>query len=158
MRIRIGIAAALVLASAHVTAAKAQQVDVAAVPLAASALTALPPSLEPDARPASDEAEARIPARRFVVSVGIGALAGAGAGLVIGAITTDGCQPDESWCILGWEEEVAIHGVAGAMVGAGIGAVYALASSPGRSRAEPAPVTVMPATDGGLRVGVTLRH
>jgi hypothetical protein len=91
------------------------------------------------------------------VSAGIGTLAGASAGLVVGAITTDGCQPDESWCILGWEEEVAIHGVAGAMVGAGIGAVYGLISSP-RTPRTPAPVAVAPAADGGVSVGLTLRH
>jgi hypothetical protein len=92
------------------------------------------------------------------VSAGIGTLAGAGAGLLVGAITTDGCQPDESWCILGWEEEVAIHGVAGAMVGAGIGAVYGLVSHPRTPRTQPSPVAVTPAADGGLSVGLTLRH
>ncbi|MBW3572301.1 MAG: hypothetical protein KY467_14465, partial [Gemmatimonadetes bacterium] len=69
---------------------------------------------------------------------GSGTRAGAGAGLRVGAIMTDGGQPGEAWCILGWEEVVAIHGVAGAMVGAGAGAVYGLVSGPGRPRTEPA--------------------
>jgi hypothetical protein len=83
---------------------------------------------------------------------------GAGTGLVVGAITTDGCQRGEEWCILTWQEEVAIHGVAGAMVGAGVGAIYGLVSAPRRVDTRSAPVSVAPAMDGGVRVGLTLRH
>ena len=136
----------------------AAQAEVIPQQTPSSAITPLPASLVPDAQPAAEEARARISARRVFVSAGIGTLAGAGAGLLIGAITTDGCQPDESWCILGWEEEVAIHGVAGAMVGAGIGAVYGLVTSPRQPRPDTRPITVAPAADGGLSVGLTLRH
>ena len=121
----------------------------------ASTLTLCASATSPDRTPSISS---RISARRVFVSAGIGTLAGAGAGLLIGAITTDGCQPDESWCILGWEEEVAIHGVAGAMVGAGIGAVYGLVTSPRQPRPDTRPITVAPAADGGLSVGLTLRH
>lgn len=158
MRFRISIAAALVFAATHASTAAAQ-VKVTPQPAAASAITPLPASLVPDAQPVADRAGARISARRVFVSAGIGTLTGAGAGLLVGAITTDGCQPDESWCILGWEEEVAIHGVAGAMVGAGIGAVYGLVTSPRRPRTDTAtPITVAPAPGGSVSVGLTLRH
>jgi hypothetical protein len=147
--------AALLIAIMQATPAAAQ-VKVNPQPTALSAATPLPAELVPEAAPA--EAPARISARRVFVSAGIGTLAGAGAGLLVGAITTDGCQPDESWCILGWEEEVAIHGFVGAMVGAGAGAIYGLATAPRHSRRAPAPLTVAPAADGGMRVGLTLRH
>ena len=150
------VAAALVLAAAYATPAGAQmEVNPPSFGLAAAPL---PAALSPEPAAPPDEAAARISARRFLVSTGLGALAGAGAGLVIGAITTDGCQDDEEWCILGWEEEVAIHGVAGAMVGAGVGAIYGLVSSPRRTDTLPAPVTVAPSADGAVTVGVTLRH
>src|SRR5687767_3843715 len=111
MRFKISIAAALAFAAIHAAPTAAQM---QAPPRPAAATTPLPASLVPGARPSADEAVSRISVRRVFISAGIGTLAGAGAGLVIGALTTDGCQPDESWCILGWEEEVAIHGVAGA--------------------------------------------
>ncbi|HEX6369276.1 MAG TPA: hypothetical protein VF006_10105 [Longimicrobium sp.] len=157
MRLKISIAATLVVTALHAMSAAAQ-VEADPRPAGALAMTPLPASLTPDTQPAAGEATARISARRVFVSAGIGTLAGAGAGLLVGAITTDGCQPDESWCILGWEEEVAIHGVAGAMVGAGIGAIYGLLSSPPRPRTEPAPITVAPAPGGSLSIGLTLRH
>ena len=154
MRYRMSIAAALAFAAIQTTSAAAQ-VDANPPASTASVVTPLPASLVPDADPAAGEATARISARRVLVSAGIGTLAGAGAGLLVGAITTDGCQPGESWCILGWEEEVAIHGVAGAMVGAGVGALYGLVASPRHRslRNEPAPLTVAAAVEGGLRVG-----
>ena len=156
MRYTIAIAAAPVLAAAYATPAAAQtEVN---RPVFAAAAAPLPAALTPDPIVAADDATARISARRFLISTGVGALAGAGAGLVIGAITTDGCQDDEEWCVLGWEEEVAIHGVAGAMVGAGVGAIYGLVSSPRRTDTRPAPVTVAPSTDAAVTVGVTLRH
>jgi hypothetical protein len=156
MRYTIATAATLLIASIQAIPA-AGQMEVNPQSAAATAITPLPASLVPDAQPAA-EAEARISVRRVFVSAGIGTLAGAGAGLLIGAITTDGCQPDESWCILGWEEEVAIHGVAGAMVGAGIGAVYGLVTSPRQPRTDTRPITIAPAPGGSLSVGLTLRH
>ncbi|HEV3050143.1 MAG TPA: hypothetical protein VGX50_07535 [Longimicrobium sp.] len=156
MRYTTTIAAALVLAAAYTTPAAAQT-EVNSRSFAA-AIAPLPAALTPDPVVAADDATGRISARRFLISTGVGALAGAGAGLVIGAITTDGCQDDEEWCILGWEEEVAIHGVAGAMVGAGIGAIYGLVSGPRRTDTRPTPVSVVPSTDGAVTVGVTLRH
>jgi hypothetical protein len=156
MRQTMTIAAALVLAAAY-TMPAAAQTEVNS-PSFAAAIAPLPDALTPDPIVAADDAAGRISTRRFLVSTGVGALAGAGAGLVIGAITTDGCQDDEEWCILGWEEEVAIHGVAGAMVGAGIGAIYGLVSGPRRTDTRPAPVSVVPSTDGAVKVGVTLRH
>jgi hypothetical protein len=44
------------------------------------------------------------------------------------------------------------------MAGAGAGALYGLVSSPRYVRSEPGPLTVAPATDGGVSVGLTLRH
>lgn len=157
MRFQIGIAAA-VAAVVMQAAAAAAQVQAEPGFAAAGAVTPLPARLTPDAHTGAGDAAAGVSVRRVLVSTGIGALAGAGAGLVVGAITTDGCQPDEDWCILSWEEEVAIHGVAGALAGAGVGAVYGLVSGPRRPRTEPAPVTVAPAPGGSLRVGLTLRH
>ena len=158
MRYTIATAATLLIAGIQAIPAAAQ-VEVNPRMAAASAVTPLPGSLVPDAQPGADEAEARISARRVFVSAGIGTLAGAGAGLLVGAIMTDGCEKDEDWCILSWEEEVAIHGVAGAMVGAGIGAVYGLVSSPGQPRTDTtAPITVVPAPGGSVSVGLTLRH
>jgi hypothetical protein len=156
MRYTMTLAAALVLAAAHATPAVAQ--TEANRPIFAAVASPLPAALTPEPVAPADDAMARISTRRFLISTGVGALAGAGAGLVIGAITTDGCQDDEEWCILGWEEEVAIHGVAGAMVGAGVGAIYGLVSSPRRTDTRPAPVSVVPSTDGAVTVGVTLRH
>lgn len=155
MRHTMTIAAALALAAVHATPAAAQM-DVNPPSFAAS-VAPLPAALTPEPAPPA-EAAARISVRRMLISTGVGTLAGAGAGLIIGAITTDGCQDDEEWCILGWEEEVAIHGVAGAMVGAAVGAVYGLVSSPRRTDTRPAPVTVSSSTDGAVTVGVTLRH
>lgn len=158
MRYTTSIAAALLLAGIHANPTTAQTETASRSVAALSAITPLPASLVPDAPPAADEAEARISARHFLVSVGIGTLAGAGTGLVVGALASDGCGSDEDWCILSWEEEVAIAGVAGAMVGAGVGAVYGLVTSPRRPRAEPAPLTVAPAAAGGVSVGLTVRH
>lgn len=158
MRYTTSIAAALLVAGIHATPAAAQ-VQTAQRPLAAtSAITPLPASLVPDAAPAADQAESRISARHFLVSVGIGTLVGAGTGLVVGALASDGCGAQDDWCILSYEEEVAIAGVGGAMVGAAVGAVYGLVTSPRRPRAEPAPLTVAPAAAGGVSVGLTLRH
>ncbi|WP_420128406.1 hypothetical protein [Longimicrobium sp.] len=150
--------AALLVATIQATPAAAQVDVIPQQTAAVSAVTPLPAALVPGAPPAEDEEAAGFPMRRMFVSTGIGTLAGAGAGLLVGAITTDGCQPDESWCILGWEEEVAIHGVVGAMVGAGAGAIYGLVTAPGPSRQRSAPLTVAPAADGGMHVGLTLRH
>ena len=156
MRIPISLAALVLFASVHAAPVAAQS-DAAPIP-PAPALAPLPAALLPDDAPAAAvEAAARFSARRFLVSVGVGTLVGAGTGLVVGAVTADRCQPDE-WCILGWEEEVAIHGVAGAMVGAGVGAVYGLVTGFSDSPSQPAPVTVVPSADSGVRVGVTLRH
>lgn len=156
MRHPTTIAAALALAAVHATPAAAQtEVN---PPSFAAAAAPLPAALTPPPAAPAEEAMARISARRVFVSAGIGTLAGAGAGLIVGAITTDGCQDGEDWCILSWEEEVAIHGVAGAMVGAGVGAIYGLVTSPRRTDTRPAPVTVSPSTDGAVTIGVTLRH
>jgi hypothetical protein len=156
MRYTMTIAAALVLAAACATPAAAQtEVN---PPAFAAAVTPLPAMLTPEATAPTDDATAPISMRRFLITTGVGALAGAGAGLVIGAITTDGCQDGEDWCILTWEEEVALHGMVGAMVGAGVGAIYGLVSSPRRTDTRQAPVTVVPSTDGAVTVGVTLRH
>ena len=156
MRHTSTIAAALVLAAAYAMPAAAQtEANPPSFALAAAPLAA---PLTPEPAATADDSAGRISARRFLISTGVGALAGAVAGLVVGTITTDGCRNDESWCILGWEEEVAIHGVAGAMVGAGVGAIYGLVSSPRRTDTRPAPVTVAPSTDAAVTVGVTLRH
>jgi len=157
MRFKLSIVAALAFAGIPATDSAAQT-EVNPPAFAASTLAPLPASLVPDTGPAGDVAPVRISARRVLISTGIGTLAGAGAGLLLGAVTTDGCQDDEEWCILGWEEEVAIHGVAGAMVGAGVGALYGLVSGSRRPAAQPRPITVAPAADGALTVGLTLRH
>lgn len=151
------VTAALLVATIQATPAAAQ-VEVNSQQTSVSAVTPLPAALVPDAQPTGDEAEAGFPVRRMFVSAGIGTLAGAGAGLLIGAITTDGCQPDEDWCIFSWEEEVAMHGVAGAMVGAGVGAIYGVVTAPRHARRQSAPLTVAPAAVGGMSVSLTLRH
>ena len=156
MRYTMTIAAAFALAAVHATPAAAQME--ANGPSFAESPAPLPAALTPEPAAAAEAATARISARRVLISAGVGTLAGAGAGLLVGAITTDGCQQDEDWCILGWEEEVAIHGVVGAMVGAGVGAVYGLVTSPRRAVARPAPVTVSSSTDGVVTIGVMLRH
>jgi hypothetical protein len=159
MRIQISIAATLVFTAIQAATAAAQ-VEMNPQPSAASAITPLPASLVPDAPPAAEEAEARISVRRVFVSAGIGTLAGAGAGLLIGAITTaDGCgRGVDDWCILTREEEIALHAMVGAMAGAGIGAVYGLVTSPRQPRTDTAPITVAPSPGGSVSVGVTLRH
>ncbi|HEX5868830.1 MAG TPA: hypothetical protein VFY65_00370 [Longimicrobium sp.] len=157
MRFKISIAATLIIAGIQATDAAAQT-EANPQPTALSTVAPLPASLTPDTAPAGEEASARISVRRVFVSAGIGTLVGAGAGLLVGAVTSDGCRPNEDWCILGWEEEVAIVGIAGAMAGAGIGAIYGLVTSPRQARTEPAPITVAPSTGGSVRVGLTLRH
>jgi hypothetical protein len=149
--------AAIVLASIHATTAAAQTVD---PPLyAASAITPLPASLLPDD---VDERAAgsasRISVRRVLVSTGVGALVGAGAGLVLGGLVSDGCGDTESWCLFSQEEEIALTTVAGAVVGAGAGAVYGIVTGLLQPARDPAPVTLAPSTSGGVAVGLTLRH
>lgn len=155
MRFKITLAA-LVLASLHATAAAAQTVD---PPVhAASALVPLPASLVPDVDAGMAESTSRISARRVLVSTGVGALIGAGTGLVVGALASDGCGHDEDWCLFSPEEEIALTGVAGAIVGAGVGAVYGIVTGIRQPARNPAPVTLAPAANGGLTVGLTLRH
>lgn len=157
MRFRIILATAAALASVHAGTAAAQT-DFDLPTNAASTVAPLPASLVPDADERAAESTSRISVRRVLVSTGVGMLAGAGTGLMLGAMTSHGCREGEEWCILTREEEIAIAGVAGAMAGAGIGALYGLFSGPRRASAEPAPVSITPAANGGLTVGLTLRH
>lgn len=148
--------AALVLASIHATSAAAQTVD---PPIyAASALVPLPASLVPDVDEGTAESASRISVRRVLVSTGVGALAGAGAGLVIGTLASDGCGETESWCLFSREEEVALATAAGAVVGTGVGAVYGIVTGIRRPARDRAPVTLAPAASGGVAVGLTVRH
>ncbi|HEY0019825.1 MAG TPA: hypothetical protein VGC13_26230 [Longimicrobium sp.] len=154
MRFKITFAA-LVLASTYATAAAAQTVD---LPYAASAIAPLPASLVPDVDERTAAGAPRISVRRVLVSTGVGALAGAGAGLIIGTLASDGCGEVEDWCLFSREEEIALTTGAGAIVGAGIGALYGIVTGIRRPARDRAPVTLVPATNGGVAVGLTLRH
>jgi hypothetical protein len=155
MRFKITLAA-LLLASTHATAAAAQTGDPPAY--AASAIAPLPASLVPDVDERTVESASRISARRVLVSTGVGALVGAGAGLIIGTLASDGCGEVEDWCLFSREEEVALTTGAGAIVGAGIGAIYGIVTGIRQPARDRAPVTLAPATSGGVAVGLTLRH
>ncbi len=160
MRFPISLAAAVLFACAHATAAAAAAQTEAHLPInAASAITPLPASLVPDdVDERAAESASRISARRVLVSTGVGALVGAGAGLVVGGIVSGECRDDESWCLFSREEEIALTTVAGAVVGAGAGAVYGIVTGLLQPAREPAPVTLAPSTSGGVAVGLTLRH
>lgn len=122
-----------------------------------SSVQPLPAELRPDFQAGND---ARIPisGRHVFRSLAIGTMAGAVTGVVVGALTTSDCGETEQWCILPRDEEIAIAGFVGAMAGAAVGGVYGLLTSPRRPRTEPAPVAVLAAQDGGVGVGVTVRH
>lgn len=156
MRFKI-VLAAVVAASVHAGAAAAQ--TEAHLPLqAASAVAPLPASLVPDVEGRTDESASRISARGVLVSAGVGALVGAGAGLVLGGLTSDGCGETESWCLFSREEEVALATAAGAVIGTGVGAIYGIVTGLRQPARHRAPVTLAPATNGGVAVGLTLRH
>jgi hypothetical protein len=156
MRFKI-ILAAILLAATHATAAAAQTVD--SPVYAASAIAPLPASLVPDdVDERAAESASRISVRRVLVSTGVGALVGAGGGLILGTLVSDGCGEVESWCLFSREEEIALTTGAGAIVGAGIGAIYGIVTGLGRPARDRAPVTLVPATNGGVAVGLTLRH
>jgi hypothetical protein len=70
MRFTTSIAAALAFAAIHAAPAAAQ----AAASQPSATITPLPALLVPDAPPAANEARARFPMRRVLISTGIGTL------------------------------------------------------------------------------------
>jgi hypothetical protein len=104
------------------------------------------------------EVEAAAQDRAMVGGV-TGLLVGMTVGGLYGAFLAEECTGEEGGCDLSREMKSMVYGVIGGGLGGliGLGTSFVLGDGAAPSAAS-APIALAPTPDGGLRVGMTLRH
>jgi hypothetical protein len=129
-----------------------------AVPQSASFVQPLPVELAPRA---AERGALRSPlADQMELGLVTGVLVGMGVGVVYRSVTYDRhCgRLEEDRCLLSREVETMAFSMIGGSLGGLIGVVSSRFLHPGGRAPVAAPVHVVPAAEGGMTVGVTLRH